>query len=490
MRTRLLLVLAVLGAVAVTAFAVPLAVSTAEARTRDFVLGRDADLQRFTMLADSYVTTGKPGLLFEEMDAYHELYGEALAVVSTRGTAPYTAGTRLDNPQVAEAVSRALRNERSSAVSILAPWSRDTVVFAKPIGTGAQVNGAAVIAASTESARRDVGMRWLLIGLGVVAALAGFGLLAAAVSGWVLRPLERLSGRILRLTGSLPFRDQYDDGGSAEDAEATGGGPPELREVSRSFDVMSSAVLRSAEAQRRLVADTAHQLRNPLAALQLRLDSLAPQVQDGGRTSYGKAMAEADRLKDILDDLLALSSAETPRPGKGGPDQPCVPYLVSADRVDFWHETAAAAGVTLRLADTGRQLTADVDRGDLEQILDVLLDNACKYAGPGATAEVRVGQDTAASWTDRTVSVTVADNGPGVPAADLGRLTERFYRGPEGSTDSGPHAQGSGLGLAIVEALVKANGGSLSLAGSGGGGLAVTATFRCLPETGGAGRSG
>ncbi len=69
MRARLLLGLAVLGAIVVTAFAVPLALSTAEARTREIVADRQADLQRFAGLADDYVGTGAPGLLQDEMDA-------------------------------------------------------------------------------------------------------------------------------------------------------------------------------------------------------------------------------------------------------------------------------------------------------------------------------------------------------------------------------------------------------------------------------------
>ena len=104
MRTRLLLVLAVLGAIVVTAFAVPLALSTAEARTQELMASRQADVQRFAGLADDYVRTGSQGLVQEEMDAYHELYAEGVAVVSTRGIGSYSAGVTPDDPQVADAV--------------------------------------------------------------------------------------------------------------------------------------------------------------------------------------------------------------------------------------------------------------------------------------------------------------------------------------------------------------------------------------------------
>lgn len=479
MRTRLLLVLAVLGAAVVTAFAFPLAASLADARTREFVLSRDADLQRFADLADGYARNGSPGLLLEEAGAYHGLYGEALAVVSTRGAGPQTIGTSLDDPAVSAAIGRALRNERSSGVGLLTPWSPGSVVFAKPIGTGAQVNGAVVIVASTESARNDILQAWAGIGVGFLAAVIGFGVLALSVSRWVLRPLEDVSTRMQQLTKSLPFVAL---GSGTVDTAAAGGrtGPPELRALSAAFETMDSAVHTSADAQRRLVADTAHQLRNPLAALQLRLDTLGPRVMADGRTSHERAMGEAIRLEEILDDLLALSVAEAPRAIGSDGEHTCLPHLVAVERADFWHETAADSGTRFVVEDDPDGLAANISTGDLEQIFDVLFDNICKYGGPGTTAHVSIRRAPGGSpGTDGRTVVTVSDDGAGVPDADLELVTRRFYRGTSGNDGAGDGGRpaGTGLGLSIVEALVENNGGELLVRKTPGGGLTVVMSF-------------
>lgn len=480
MRSRLLLVLAILGSVVVTAFAFPLATSIADVRTREFVLSRDADLQRFADLADGYVRSSSPGLLLEEIDAYHALYGEALAVVSTRGGAPRAVGTSLEDPVVSSAIGRALRNERSSAVELLTPWSPDTVVFAKPIGTGAQVNGAVVIVASTERARGDILQGWSLIVVGFLAAVVGFGLLALWVSRWVLRPLEEVSTRIEQVTNSLPFVAGASGSAAAATSDLGRSGPPELRALSKAFEKMAATVHASADAQRRLIADTAHQLRNPLAALQLRLDLLEPLVQGEGKTGYGRALGETLRLQDILDDLLALSVAETPRAEGAKGERTCVPYLVAVERADFWHNTAAESGITIEVGEAPEELVAQVSTGDLEQIFDVLFDNACKYAGQGTAVRISIGSN---SGQDREAGsqtvITVADDGAGVPGDELDLITRRFFRGRQREGESGQNQQpgGTGLGLSIVEALVEANGGRLALQETPQGGLTVIMSF-------------
>lgn len=480
MRTRLLLVLAVLGTVVVTGFAVPLASSTAEARTRELVAVRQADLQRFAGLAEDYVRTGSPGLLQEEMDAYHELYAEDVAVVSTRGIRPYATVTAPEDHRVTEAVDSVLRNQRVATPDVLTPWGTSSMVLAQSVGTGTQVNGAVVIVASTEQARADIAVRWLLIALGMVTALGLFGVLAVSVSRWVLRPLDRLSHRLRALADALPFTPPPNSATSAPNAGQAATGPPELRALSQSFTTMASAVEHSAEAQRRLIADTAHQLRNPLAALQLRLDTLGPLLPPRGQAGFSRAQSESQRLQDLLHDLLALSSAELPR-DSSGTARHCVPALVAADRVDFWFDTAQRAGVTLAAPDLDTCSWAAVTAEDLQQVLDVLLDNACKYAGRGATAAVRIRRHDDGLLPSPVITIEVSDDGAGVPAEDLARLTDRFFRSTAPDADHRTSSPGTGLGLAIVDALVKASGGRLTLAATPGGGLTARVVLPRAP---------
>ncbi|WP_423184463.1 sensor histidine kinase [Arthrobacter sp. NyZ413] len=473
MRTRLLLVLAILGAIVVAGFAIPLAASFADLRTREFVLSRDADLQRFADLADGYVRNAGPGLLREEIAAYNDLYGDAVAFVSTRGAPSHAVGTSLGDPEVSAAVGRALRNERSSGLELLTPWSPRTVVFAKPIGTGAQVNGAVVIVASTERPRNDIVRVWILISLGSLTAVTGFGILAVAVSRWILRPLENVSHRMQELTDSLPFATASSDGAPALPG-SNQGGPPEFRQLSKAFEKMATTVNTSTEAQSRLVADTAHQLRNPLTALQLRLDLLGPQVQSEGTKSYRRALGETLRLEEILDDLLTLSVAETPR-APGPSSEPALPYLVALERAEFWRETANASGTTIQVLDAPGELVAGISSADLEQALDVLLDNACKYAGAGTTVRITLASDAYAGAPQGRVVITVADDGAGVLPSDLKLITRRFYRGTpkEMPPEEDQVPGGTGLGLAIVEALVERNGGRVMTEETPGGGLTV-----------------
>jgi signal transduction histidine kinase len=490
MRNRLMLVLAVLTTLAVTGFGLPLAASIADSRTQQFVLSRDSDLQRFVGLASGYVTTGIPGSLFEEMQIYHELYGDKVAVVSTKGMPPYGEGISPDSPALSDSVARALRNQAAANLGALTPWGPDEVVFAKPVGTDGQVDGAVLIVSSTGTATADIGRQWLVILLGMAAALIAFGVLAVTVSRWVLRPLELLSRRLRRLTASLPFGSAVKEPHQTPDAEEVRQGPPELRTLSRSFEQMAAAVERSSLSQRRLVADAAHQLRNPLAALQLRLDFLEPHVSAAGHANYERAAAESLRFTAILDDLLALATAESPLEGGEQQRARCLPSSVAADRAEFWQEAAAGRGVRLAFdggaagvggAPDAPGPAAAITEAALGQVLDVLIDNACKYAGAGARVLVSCLGLAASDGNLESVDVFVADNGPGVRAEQRARLTERFYRGAASADRSGSGQPGTGLGLAIADALLASFGGSLEFSETPGGGLTAVIRLPAAP---------
>nr|WP_256128043.1 sensor histidine kinase [Arthrobacter sp. SDTb3-6] len=112
----------------------------------------------------------------------------------------------------------------------------------------------------------------------------------------------------------------------------------------------------------------------------------------------------------------------------------------------------------------------------VQQVLDVLLDNACKYAPRG---QLRVG---VAATGRNIVAVTVADSGPGVRSADLGRLSERFFRGGISADRGAPNPPGTGLGLAIAAALAENMGGTLRLSQTPGGGLTATVEIPGVPN--------
>ena len=448
MRRRLLAVLLAFAVVAVAGFAVPLLLSTAANRTQQFVLSRTADAARFAALAQE-----NRAQLVTEVRAHTTLYGDGVVVVDTRRRVVIEAGMRATDPDVAAAVDAALRNQPRQAPHDLRPWSAGSVLFAQAVGTGTSVTGAVVLRSSVANAVADIRFRWGVVLLAALLAAAACVLLVLRIASWLLRPVAQLADGVHAVAAGRE-RTHVD--------VATG--PPELRGLAEEFNQMSDALAESAGRQRQLVADASHQLRNPLAALRLRIDTLA--VDD---PAYDPVVHELDRLEALLDGMLALASADSKATdlAASATDATCDAATVLADRVEAWHEAADAAAVRLA-GEIPATLPVRCAESELAQVLDVVLDNAIKYAGEGATVRWR-HRRTAAETT-----LTIDDDGPGVPAAHLERLTERFWR----ATTTAP---GSGLGLAIAERLTTAHGGRLTVRHGDRGGLAVDITLRTAP---------
>jgi signal transduction histidine kinase len=446
-------VLSAFALAAVAGFAVPLLDATAAGRTQEFVLARTGDLDRFAALAQQAGGPAGADTLAQEVQAHHAVYGEGVVVVDRSGRAMVEAGLRADEPAVVAAVDAALRNQPAARPERLRPWSTEPILLARPIGTGTQVGGAVVLRAEPAAAAADIGAAWAVVLLGALLAAVACAALALLLARWVLRPVRELAAGVGEVAAGHP--------GAHVSPRA---GPTELRELATAFNRMSDAVATSAEQQRRLVADTSHQLRNPLAALRLRVDTLDPHIAAAGRTTYRSTMVELDRLEALLDGLLDLASAEsraTDLAAGAGPADRAELTAVVAERIDAWRPAARGAGVRIDAA-APEPVEVACTTSELEQVLDVLLDNAVKYAGRGTTVEIAARSDGGRARLE------VRDDGPGLPAEHLQQATERFWRAP-GST-----ARGSGLGLPIAERLVTARGGTLRMASPPGHGLVVT----------------
>ncbi|GAA3462914.1 HAMP domain-containing sensor histidine kinase [Saccharothrix longispora] len=445
MRRRLLLVLLLFSAAAVAGFAVPLLATTSAERTQRFVLSRTADLDRFAVLAQHAATTGDDAALEDEVRAYVALYGEPVVVVDAGRRPVAQAGMSAGDPLFAQALDAALRNQPAPSVPTLTPWSSGHVVFARPVGTGTRVAGAVVLRASVDRAAADVTTRWLWVLGGALAAAVVSVLLVQVVARWLLKPMAELAVGVRAVAAGE--RRAHVPGSS---------GPPEVRELSESFNRMSDAVTEAADQQRRLVADASHQLRNPMAALRLRMDALGGQVRPGGVDAYTASVTEIERLESLLGGLLALAAAEsTATEVAAGGREPELADVgaVAVDRAGFWQVPVPSTPplpVLVRCPES-----------DLAQVLDVLLDNAVKYGGG---VRVSLGADRAAG----TGWVEVRDDGPGMTPEELVLATGRFWRGPSDQP-------GTGLGLAIADQLVRARGGVLALSSGDGGATGLTA---------------
>ncbi|MFC9993757.1 sensor histidine kinase [Nocardia sp. NPDC127526] len=343
MRRRLLIALTVFSTLAVLAFAIPLCLTAATSRTQELVLGRTGDADRFAALTVTANAVGDRRALVMEVDRYHDLYGEPVLVVDARGAPIVNAGVDAADPVVTAALSAARRNQRAAAVGRLSPWSPDTVLIARPVGSDAHVDGAVLIGASTTDARTDITYIWTIVAVGALLAMAVFTALALVLSRWVLRPLAGLSTAVAELTASLPTPR------TPAAVTRRHGGPPELRAVAESVDTMAAAVRDSAAAQRRLVDDTAHAMRNPLAALTIRLDSLEPAIPAHAAPTFHGATREVERLTALLDGLLTLAVAEAHDfdPAHLPATESCDAVQVVQDRIDAWHSAYERANMTL-----------------------------------------------------------------------------------------------------------------------------------------------
>ena len=237
--------------------------------------------------------------------------------------------------------------------------------------------------------------------------------------------------------------------------------------MAATFNMMAGRLEALVHGHRAMLADASHQLRTPLTALRLRLDLLAADSGPAAADELAGAQEEIARLSRLVDGLLATARAES------ATEQLVNINVVAAvaERVWAWQPVADGHGVKLVVEpadisddgkDSSRPLIA-LGAGHLEQILDNLLDNAMDAIGDDG-GSVRVSVASSADGT----TLTVADDGPGMTAQERSRAFLRFTTGSPG---------GTGLGLAIVHRLVTANGGTIKLADTPGGGLTVELEF-------------
>jgi signal transduction histidine kinase len=195
----------------------------------------------------------------------------------------------------------------------------------------------------------------------------------------------------------------------------------------------------------------AHDLRTPLSRIRSRLDEAVRHEATAASLSgaANAAIEGIDELIRVFDKLLQIAEAES---GMRARSFEAVDLSVIAkDMVELYDATAEERRVSLKPNCDGAVLAA-VDRNLVASAVASLIDNAIKYAGPGSTVEV------GAYAQPQSVAIVVRDNGPGIPAAERPRVTERFYR-----LDSSRNLPGNGLGLSIVSAIATLHGGALQL---------------------------
>jgi len=272
---------------------------------------------------------------------------------------------------------------------------------------------------------------------------------------FVLRPMQRLRALI-------------DNRGSNDlsplDPEAA---PQDLRPLILSINGLMERLSTSVAAQRRFIADAAHQLRTPLAGIKSQTE-LALVERDPGavRVALKRLAKGTEHATELANRLLTLARAGTPLTAP-----PVDVDLIGVVRDTIAQHLPDALARRHDLGFEGRLATPCVVHGDallLREMLSNLIDNALRYSPDGGAITVSVERDPRSGG----VTLAVADTGPGIPADERERVFEPFYRGAD------VVAAGTGLGLPIVRTIAHAHGASVSLGpGADGHGLRVAVAF-------------
>jgi signal transduction histidine kinase len=196
----------------------------------------------------------------------------------------------------------------------------------------------------------------------------------------------------------------------------------------------------------------------------LRADSLEDCLTEAGQSTYRSMTAELDRLENLLQQLLRLARAEevssSRRVGLAAAVDATDLADVTAERITFWQSVADLQGQRLSNQSHQPGPVVQLGRHDVEQLLDVALDNALRYAGRDSTVTVSTAQ------TGETAELVVSDDGLGLPEEDLSRAVARFWRGQA-------DVAGTGLGLAIAAEIAAGHGGAIGVEKAPEGGLLV-----------------
>ena len=291
----------------------------------------------------------------------------------------------------------------------------------------------------------------IYLAMQLLLSLLFIGLVGWWVARSVARPVEALRRATRRMAeGELSARVGR-QGGLAHD---------ELAQLAGDFDIMAARIEALVAHDRGVLQDLSHELRSPLARLQLILDLARRSANATEAIPYfQQAEAEVARLDRMLGEMLALSRMEGGLPG------------MQRERVDLTDVVrngveqsrleADARRVDLRLASEAPVMVSG-NAMLLERALENLLANAIKYSPAGGIVEVTLRSE------QQFAELVLRDHGPGVPEAELASLFRPFFRGSNAA-----RAEGHGLGLAIVQRVVEVHGGTIEVHNAEGGGLQV-----------------
>jgi signal transduction histidine kinase len=409
-RRRLVIAIAAVAGAAVILFAVPLAVVLRHSYRDEDLLRLQRDTIAATRGIDISSQHGDPIELPRSDDT--------LAVYDATGRRVAGRGPAAAPPVVASVLRTGHPADDTHGGQL---------EVAVPLLVAERVTGAVRAVRSDAGATRDTRGAWLVLAAIAAGVIAAASVAALVLGGRLAAPLERLAGAARRLgEGDFSVR-------------APRANVAEVDAVGAALDTTAQRLGDLVARERAFSTNASHQLRTPLAALRLELEAL--QLEDPEAAGLAEAVAQVDRLQSTIDTLLTVA-----RDAHRDDDVADLSLLLD-DAEERWREMLARDARPLRTRSTARWPIARASRPVVDEIVDVLVDNAHVYGAGAVTLTVRE--------LDGWLALDVADQGPG------------FAGDPEHAMSRRPTADGHGIGLALARTLAYAEGGRLIVTSPG-----------------------
>jgi two-component system, OmpR family, sensor histidine kinase BaeS len=292
--------------------------------------------------------------------------------------------------------------------------------------------------------------------LSVCIPLIAGAVVAFFISKQIARPMEALSRAAEKLSnGDLSTRVEVMSR------------VPEFQITANTFNTVAASLERLEQERRAMIADIAHELRNPLTAIKTRLEGLQDGIVEFGPKEIERLQAQVNLLSRMVDDLRTLSLADDGQLSLQKRPIDLNDWLGGIAEVFGARAKAKNIGLILNLATTDTQaIKADPDR--LAQVMNNLLENALRHTPEGGTIEISaqlsvpisapISAQAGVTHASKSIKIAVQDSGSGIPQGAVEKIFDRFFRAdPSRSRLSG----GTGLGLAIARAIVLLHGGTI-----------------------------
>ena len=334
-------------------------------------------------------------------------------------------------------------------------------VLAQAVEINGQSSGTLVVAFPTTDISSTLGhLVWI-----ETLVTAGVLLLLGALSWWIvrrgLRPLDDMTETAGAIAQGDLARRVPDAGGGTEVGRLGVALNAMLANIEQAFAARAA----SEERLRRFLADASHELRTPLTSIRGYAEMFDRGARDRPEdlaTSMRHIRSEADRMSELVNDLLLLARLDQERPLEHA-------RVELGDVVEAAVDSARVSAPDRAISYSHpRSVAVEGDASRLRQVVDNLLANAARHTPPGTPVDVRLGTDATSALLE------VEDRGPGVAPEDEARIFEPFHR----ADDSRARATGGmGLGLAIVAAITRAHGGTAGVRPNPAGGATFWVTL-------------